>query len=211
MRSSLAIAELLGISRNTAKLEIEGLVEQRSFALMKPTPILGPESRFGDWPLRLMDEAKHDEQDETQIDAAHRRIVHGAAVPGLAPDCGMLRGDGLRINRERVQRLNGDRRTLSQAADQPAAAPGHKIYSLSAARLSLGRAVRSADFACALEKAGVAISLDGRGGWMDNLLIERPWGRFAGSFSRSSAGYSRRPSGQLLTFPPACAAGFIPR
>ena len=38
-----------------------------------------------------------------------------------------------------------------------------------------GSQFTSAAFAGALEKAGVAISMDGRGRWMDNVFIERLW------------------------------------
>src|SRR5512132_1425638 len=38
-----------------------------------------------------------------------------------------------------------------------------------------GRAVHSAAFTTRLEAAGIAISMDGRGRWLDNVFVERLW------------------------------------
>jgi putative transposase len=38
-----------------------------------------------------------------------------------------------------------------------------------------GAQFTSAAFTGVLERAGVTISMDGRGRWMDNVFIERPW------------------------------------
>lgn len=158
----------------------------------------------------------------------------------------MLRSEGLRINRKRVQRLM---RTMGIAALFPTPrtskpAPGHKIYPYLLRGLSIerpnqvwaadityiplprgflylvaimdwasravlswrlsntmdasfciaaldealakygrpqifntdqGAQFTSAAFTGALEKAAIAISMDGRGRWMDNVFIERLW------------------------------------
>jgi putative transposase len=54
-----------------------------------------------------------------------------------------------------------------------------------------GSEFTSAAFTGALAAAGVAISMDGRGRWMENMFFERPWRSL--KYGRLSQGLRRQP------------------